>query len=268
MASRPPPKDPPKDARDPRPKPVPKPAPQPVRNGDIDDSTILAPAPDFSFSEFAVPAPASTGVFEEEEEEDTTGVPLKVGRRMLVPPSSSDVSVIEAREDSMMAKGASIFDRPGVELEDDNVQPATEVIRLMRSDADQGPELSQVTPPVMRKWKIGGDDDDPDLPTGPGGPRPGAAPHAGFNLPVTDHVAEDHRRRAGTRVDAATEGAAVGGKPAIDVDELRKNLSEVEKLVRQVKTQAAGLDLEAARGMNAQLAAALHRLAEALAMLR
>jgi hypothetical protein len=200
-----------------------------------EDSTVLAPAPDFS----EIPGPPSTGVFDEDDE--TTGVPLKAQRRMVAPPSSSDVSLIDA---SLLDDAGAMLD---ASLDDGNHHAPTEVIRLMRSIEDpEAAEPSEVAPPVLRKWRAGVDDEDgeAELPTGPGQGRHG------------------HSR---TRVEAEPVAAA----PALplDVDELRQNLKEVEKLVRQVKNQAAGLDMEAARGMNAQLAAALHRLAEALAAL-
>jgi hypothetical protein len=108
-------------------------------------------------------------------------------------------------------------------------RPGTDVLDV--ADAED------VEPVELKKWRAGAPD--------PKGPSP-----------------------AGTRVDALPHSTL----PApLDIDELRGTLEEASQLLRTVKHQASSLDLDlvapAARGMNAQLTAALHRLAEALAML-
>mgnify|MGYP003393186576 CR=1 FL=1 len=47
-----------------------------------------------------------------------------------------------------------------------------------------------------------------------------------------------------------------------------RDLDDIEHLLRATKAAAASLTIEAARGMNAQLTAALHRVVEARARLR
>jgi hypothetical protein len=146
---------------------------------------------------------------------------------------------------------------------DEGYSPATEVLRLAFSDADQesvtpSAPLPLAEPPVeVRKWRAGGGAR-PPLP-----PEAAPAPVAVPTPPPPPSMA------MGTRIDLVAPGRPVAA--SLDVDELRRTLEEAEKLLRTVKHQATSLDLDlvapGARGMNAQLAAALHRLGEALAML-
>lgn len=184
---------------------------------------------------------------------------------------------------------------------DEGYSPATEVLRLAFSDAD-GDSVTPSAPldekvaekvaelPAVRKWRIGGGEKPPIPqeaqvaapaasasgsgatagPTSPPSfgksPLPGMPPGA---IPGAIPGANAGAIQSGTRVDLVAPSRAAA---QIDVEELRRTLEEAEKLLRTVKHQAGSLDLDlvapGARGMNAQLAAALHRLGEALAMLR
>jgi hypothetical protein len=177
---------------------------------------------------------------------------------------------------------------------DDVERPATAVLRLAFSEPGEEalPEEASPRPqPVeVRKWKIGGEDargEEPAAPgkpampsagrarppaleapgplvsppasgpTGPDDPRAGA--HA-FALPPTDAEPPAGRTRVDLRSDASLDSA-------IDVDDLRRTLEEAERLFSTAAGQLASLDL-AARGVNAQVAAGLHRLHQALEMLK
>ncbi len=214
------------------------------------DSTVLAPRPEMTDDAGHVEEVDSGMVFEDASEELTTsGGRARRERR----DNTSDVSLIEARSEMAPAPSLEGFDAPPTNafgdgpLGDDAYNPPTEVLRLAFSDPGSDPIEDEDEEPVeVKKWKMGADDA-----RGPGGGRPDV-----FTLPRAD--------LAGTRVD---EAAQPGAPPRLDLDELRRTIEEAEKLMRTLKSQLAGMDLEA-RGTNAQVAAVLHRLGEALAMLK
>ena len=254
------------------------------------DSTVLAPRPemtDASDSRDDSLGGSSFGdglVFDDDLKTTTTqrkpGGPVDV--------RSSDVSLIEAESaasDELEAQRITSFG-DGAMVEDYN--PPTEVLRLAFSEDGSPESVTPSAPVAVRKWKMGGEDASaaavppaahppaaplgdpprppavrspaaPSLPRAPA-PEPRARPSQ-FTLPPT----ELGQGGAGTRVDAVP---SAGAKPvSLDVDELRRTLEEAEKLLKTVKSQVSVLDLES-RGTNAQLAAALHRIGEALSMLK
>jgi hypothetical protein len=230
----------------------PPPPPRGIRiggAGDHDDkTTVLAQRPEISDK-----TARSDGGFDDEP--DTS-----VGHeRMPAIVNSDDVSLISALETGP-APSSPGFDGPppraafGDGLDDDGPEPATEVLRLAFSDPDAA-SIESVTPtepPIeVRKWRAGGNDGADRRPRAGVVALPAKSPES---LPAPPP----------TRVDATPAPAPAG---ALDVDELRFVIEDAERLLKTVKSQAQGLDLEA-RGMNAQLAAALHRLGEALAMLK
>jgi hypothetical protein len=158
------------------------------------------------------------------------------GRRL-----SEEVSLIEAIPDEATE---ALSARPEI----DSLPPApTDIRRLAYSAVEEIEEDASSI--EVRKWKAG---------------AAGEAPNV-FEVPRTLEVPRTDAEppAAATRVDRHEPAPS----PRFDIDELRRSLEEAQRLLRTVKSQASGLDLEA-RGMNAQLAAALHRLEEALAMLK
>lgn len=159
-------------------------------------------------------------------------------------PGSSEVSVIEAVEDPPSASADP--DATG-ELAASPDRAPTEVMRLAFSgmgppDLEDGAEPREVRSVY------------------PGAPQPNptrapAAGSAAFAVADTQQM-----KRPGTRGD--TELDAVQ-RASADLKALARDLEEVDRMLRAVKTAAGGLPLEAARGLNAQLASALHRLAAA-----
>lgn len=209
--------------------------------------------------------------------DDPTGDPLndRSGTHTMKKPSrttvssTADVSVIEAKELRPAASGENFgFDiartnaseaEDGI-LFDEGYSPATEVLRLAFSDDGDSVTPSAPlpdTPVEVRKWRAGG------------GARPPVPPEAGVPSASSPTPPSPPSMAMGTRIDLVAHPRPVTAP--LDVDELRRTLEEAEKLLRTVKHQASSLDLDlvapGARGMNAQLAAALHRLGEALAML-
>jgi hypothetical protein len=268
----------------------------PQKGESSSDSTVLAPRPEMT----------DHGLVDDDiddddlvfDEIDNTGETL-IGRAKpknekpaTLP--SADISLIEAREqgpaaslDGLESPRLSGFG-DGALLEDAAFSPSTEVLRLAFSDPNGAVEEGADDAPVeIQRWRAGlpqagmpapghglGDEaKGPTSPSAQAGPLPTTAnppperPRAMFSIPSTEQGADaagaPQAQAGGTRVDALSAGKAV----VLDVDELRRTLEDAERLLKTVKQQVAGLDLEA-RGTNAQLAAALHRLSEALAMVR
>lgn len=159
-------------------------------------------------------------------------------------PASSDVSLIDAVEDA--STGSRELDGGG-ELGASPDRAPTEVMRLAFSgmgppDLEEGAQSLEV-----RSWHAG-------APAGPArGDDAGSAVFAVSDTRQTN-------TRDPTRVDTELEPRE---RRPIDVDALRRDLDDIERMVRATKAAAAGLPLETARGLNAQLTSALHRLAEA-----
>lgn len=165
-----------------------------------------------------------------------------------VPPGgeagSSEVSVIEAVEDPPSASADP--DATG-ELAGAPDRAPTEVMRLAFSgmgppDLEDGAEPREVRSVY------------------PGAPpaAPNRAPAAGsaaFAVADTQQMKRP-QSRADTELDVAQ-------RAGVDLKALSRDLEEVDRMLRAVKTAASGLPLEAARGINAQLASTLHRLAAA-----
>lgn len=160
-------------------------------------------------------------------------------------PGSSEVSVIEAIED------ASLSSREldgGGEVGGPEDRAPTQVMKLAFSEIGP-PDLQQGTHPrEVRTWRAAVPADAPPVDLRSGG--------SAFAIAETMQTAV----RDPTRVDTELDVAAAG---QVDVAALRRDLDDIERLLRATKAAAAGLDLEAARGLNAQLTSALHRVAEA-----
>lgn len=254
---------------------TPSPPPKPRKGDSSIDSTVLAPRPAFTDEGDS----EGGSVF---DADDPTGEPLEALRthtmkkpNVRTVSSTADVSVIEAKELRPAASDSNFgFDiaRTNASEADDGIlfdegySPATEVLRLAFSgDGDSvtpsAPVAERIIPeaPVeVRKWRAGG------------GARPPVPPEAGQPPAAAQPPPPPPSMAMGTRIDLVTPPGRAAAAP-LDVVELRRTLEEAEKLLRTVKHQASSLDLDlvapGARGMNAQLAAALHRLGEALAML-
>jgi hypothetical protein len=230
-------------------KPSPPPASRRAKDDSTNDSTVLAPRPEMTDDELD---DLSDGIIFDSQE--STGNTV-VGREKPVVPSisSSDISLIDAQPASFDNPPRTDVFGDGAMVEDYN--PPTEVLKLAISAAEEE------EPPVeVRKWKMGNPSPIPSPIADPAAPPPARPPgRSMFNLPPSE------QGFGGTRVDALGPAA----RPVtLDVDELRRNLEEAERLLKTVKQQVAALDLVESRGTNAQIAAALHRLGEALAMLR
>lgn len=247
-------------------------------DGSVDESSPVFDADDPTGDAFAARRDDKRGDKrgDKRDEDSNHTHTMKKPQRVTIS-STADVSVIEAKELRPAASDANFgFDvahtsanegEDGI-MFDEGYSPATEVLRLAFSDADgesvtpTGPVTADGgghdAPPVeVRKWRTGGGERPPRPPDAGPAPAPQAAQPPAPTMAV------------GTRIDLVTK--TPGRAAPLDVDELRRTLEEAEKLLRTVKHQASGLDLDlvapGARGMNAQLAAALHRLSEALAML-
>ena len=164
-------------------------------------------------------------------------------------PASSDVSLIDAVEDGSL--GSRELDGAGEHVGGPDRAP-TEVMRLAFSgmgppDLEDGARSLEV-----RSWHAGA-------------PSPASAQGSQVGSSVFA-VSDTHQmNRPPTRVDTELDPVA---PPRVDLAALRDDLDELERLVRASKAAAAGLPFETARGLNAQLASALHRIGEARSRLR
>lgn len=164
-------------------------------------------------------------------------------------PGSSDVSVIDAIEDE--STGSRELDGGG-EIGGPEDRAPTQVMKIAFSELGP-PDLEEGPGPLeVRTRRVAAPALEPahDLKSG------GAA----FAIADTKQTV----MRDPTRVDTELEASV---HAALDVGALRRDLDDIERLLRATKASAAGLDLEAARGLNAQLTSALHRVAEAKARL-
>ena len=165
-------------------------------------------------------------------------------------PGSSDVSVVEAVEDASI--GSRELDGAG-EIGGPEDRAPPQVMKIAFSELGP-PELEEGARPLeVRTRRV---------------PAPVAGPAHDLKSGGAAFAIADTKQttmRDPTRVDTELEASV---HASLDVAALRHDLDDIERLLRSTKASAAGLDLEAARGLNAQLASALHRVAEAKARLR
>lgn len=164
-------------------------------------------------------------------------------------PATSEVSVIEAIEDA--STGSRELDGGGEAAPPDDRAP-TQVMKVAFSDLGPPDLESGARSLEVRTWR------------GQAPVRPASDLRSGgsaFAIADTKQTA----MRDPTRVDTELEASEHAG---VDVDALRNDLEDIERLLRATKAQVAGLNMEAVRGLNAQLTAALHRVVEARSRLR
>lgn len=159
--------------------------------------------------------------------------------------ASSDISLIDA-EDLGPAPSDPGFDPPprasvfvpppaGVDGASFGELRSTAAETLGVGDLSTDSMKAAERPVEVRKWRIGGDD-------------------AARTAPVSAGVAAPPRIRT----------SVVPLPPALDIDELRRTLQDAEQLLGSLSVQLSSRE---GQGAKAQLSAALHRIAEALAML-
>lgn len=159
-------------------------------------------------------------------------------------PQSSDVSLIEAVEDPL---SATRDPDPTGDLAGAPDRAPTEVMRLAFSgmgppDLEEGAQSLE-----MRSWHAA---------AAAGAPERAPPVYSSVFAEVDTQQMKRPASRADTELDPAR-------KQSVDLQALRQDLEEIDRMLRTTKTAAAGLPLESARGLNAQLASVLHRLAEA-----
>lgn len=185
------------------------------------------------------------------EPQETTGTrdAFRGGAAGTGDPDTAEISVIDAVEDP---PSASRELDGGAEAAGEDRAP-TQIMKMAFSDIGP-PELEPGARPLeVRTWR---------------GPVPTGGPASDLRSGGSGFaIAEAQQRgpRDPTRVDTELE---VSRHAAVDVEALRRDLEDIERLLRATKASAASLTIEAARGMNAQLTAALHRVVEARARLR
>lgn len=236
-----------------------------ARRGELDDSTQIGARPDFSEGD------ARRGAGELASDE---GMATVVRPMLPVGGAGSELSLISAQE----------FIDAAIDPEE-TLSPLRPLLRAGAKRADMGnaagrhdrpgrvpapspptgagaPDAEQVE---VRKWRAGV----PDAPLSSVARADGAAQveerRASLGVvPLTPTPATPSAPGAVTRVDTPAFPAT---PRSLDVGELLGILEDAERLLKSARVQAAGLDLEP-RGLNAQMTAALHRLAEALDLLR
>ena len=164
-------------------------------------------------------------------------------------PDSSDVSVIEAIEDGSL--GSRELDG-GAEAAPPDDRAPTQVMKIAFSDIGPPDLESGARSLEVRTWR---------------GQVP-AAPASDLRSGGSAFAIADTKQtmtRDPTRVDTELEGSQ---HAPVDVEALRCDLEDIERLLRATKASVAGLNIEAARGLNAQLTATLHRVVEARARFR
>ncbi len=164
-------------------------------------------------------------------------------------PDTAEISVIDAVEDPPSAAR----DIDGVVGQPGEDRAPTQVMKMAFSDLGP-PELEPGAKPLeVRTWR---------------GQMPGGSPPADLRSGGSGFAIADVQQRSPrdpTRIDTELE---VSRHAPVDVESLRADLEAIEHHLRATKAAIAGLDLEAARGLNAQLTAALHRVVAARARLR
>lgn len=165
-------------------------------------------------------------------------------------PGSSEVSVIEAIEDESL--GSRELDG-GADVAPPDDRAPTQVMKVAFSEAGP-PDLEPGARPLeVRTWR---------------GQVSGAGPASDLRSGGSAFAIADTKQtmtRDPTRVDTELEASQ---QAAVDLEALRNDLADIERMLRATKASAAGLSIEVARGLNAQLAAALHRVVEARARFR
>ncbi|MCC7070083.1 MAG: hypothetical protein IT383_02100 [Deltaproteobacteria bacterium] len=164
-------------------------------------------------------------------------------------PDTAEISVIDAVEDSSSASR----ELGGAAEHGNEDRAPTQVMKMAFSDIGP-PDLEPGARPLeVRTWR---------------GPIPAGGPASDLRSGGSGFaIAESQHRgpRDPTRVDTELE---VSRHAPVDLEALGRDLDDIERLLRATKAAAASLTIEAARGMNAQLTAALHRVVEARARLR